>query len=292
MRGSSGQPDRARVRAAVLAVSAWWIVGSPTPVHAQWIEDPGRGWIDLTVYHQDTREAYDSRGTVRPFAAGGHAVSTSAFMTVAAGLAPGLDAWAQTPYHRLRYDDTVRDRLRTGIGDTRLYLRTAPLRYLGIDFPFAVRGGVKVPVGDFRVDAEVIPLGDGQPDWELLAEVGHSFHPSPTFVSGWIGYRWRELNEDTKRDYGDEAFFLAKGGLSSGRWSFELVAEGLETVSDPSVSGLQVESLERRLLSLTPVVGVTAGPGTVTLGARFTVAGQNLPAGHAFTVGYFSRWGL
>lgn len=264
----------------------------PPQIVAQWIEEPGSGWADLTAYYQETREAYDSRGTERPFAGDGHAVSTSVFLTLAGGIAPALDAWVQVPYHRLRYDDAVRDRLRTGIGDTRIYLRTAPLRYLGIDFPFAVRTGVKMPVGDFRVDAEVIPLGDGQRDWEVMAEVGHSFYPTPAYVSGWVGYRWRELNDDTRRDFGDEVFFLAKGGFSVDRWSFEVEAEGLETVTDPSALGLVVESLERRLVTVSPTVGWTAGPGTVTVGARFSLAGTNLPAGHAFTVGYFTRWGF
>jgi len=276
----------------VVAVLAAATIGSASGIGAQWLEPPGEGWIDLSLYHQETREAYDSRGTGRPFAGSGHAVSTSAFLTIAGGLAPGLDAWLQVPYQRLRYDDVVDDRLRTGIGDTRFYLRSAPLRYLGIDLPVAVRAGVKEPVGDFRVDAEMIPLGDGQRDWEVMAELGHSFHPTPAYVSGWIGYRWRELNEETGRDFGDEAFLLVQGGLSSGPWSVELVAEGLETVTDPTVLGLTIESLKRRLVTVAPSVGLSMGPGTVELGARFTLDGKNLPAGHALTAGYFTRWGF
>ena len=76
-----------------------------------------------------------------------------------------MDAWVQIPYHRLTYNDARDDRLRTGIGDTNLYLRVAPLHYLGFDFPWAIRGGAKVAVGDFAVDSEIIPLGDGQTDW-------------------------------------------------------------------------------------------------------------------------------
>lgn len=290
-RDEVGNPWSPKILPALIIILGWAAVATPG-ASAQWLEAPGQGWVDLVVYHQDTREAYDSRGTPRPFSGDGHAVSTSTFLTVAGGIAPGLDAWIQLPYHRLEYDDAVDDRLRRGIGDTRLYLRTAPLRYLGIDFPLAVRAGLKEPVGDFRVDAEVIPLGDGQRDWELLTEVGHSFYPSPGYVSGWVGYRWREFNEETGRDFGDEIFFLVQGGASSGPWSFEVVAEGLETVTDPSVLGLVVESLERRLLTLAPSVGFSIGPGTASLGARFTLNGRNLPAGHALTAGYFTRWGF
>ena len=62
-----------------------------------------------------------------------------------------------------------------GIGDANVWLRVAPVKYLGIDFPCALRGGVKLPIGSAPIDAEIIPLSEGQTDWEMLEEVGHSF---------------------------------------------------------------------------------------------------------------------
>lgn len=279
---------RRSVRGATAAFLV--LVLAPSAVPAQWLEEPGRGWVDLSVYHQDTGEVYGSDGVVRSFFAGGRAVSTSIFLTVAGGLAPHLDAWVQVPYHRLRYDDVQADRRRTGIGDTRLYLRTAPLALFGVDAPLALRAGVKLPVSDFEVDTEVIPLGDGQRDWEILVEVGHSFHPLPAYVSGWVGYRWRQANDETFQQFGDEVFFLAKGGASRGRWSLELIAEGERTVTQPSVAGLPFSNLRRRLLTLTPNLGLAVGPGTAKIGARFSVSGANLPAGTALTAGYFTGW--
>lgn len=275
--------------ATALALGAF---AAPDSAVAQWVEEPGQGWVDLTVYHQDTREAYDLDGEARPFSSEGHAVSSSAFLTVVGGVLPGVDAWLQVPYQRLRYDDVVDDRVRTGIGDTRAYLRVAPLRYLGSDFPFAIRGGVKVPVGDFEVDAEVIPLGDGQTDWEIIAEVGHSFYPFPAYASGWIGYRWREVKQETFKDFGDEAFFLLQAGANSGRWGVQLIAEGAQTTNQPAVAGITAPLLKRKFLTLTPSVNYTLGPGALTLGARVSVAGKNLPAGTAIVAGYFTRWVL
>ena len=133
-------------------------------VEAQWIEAPGKGWADLTFYHLDTREAYEFDGEVRDFFADGHAITNSGFLTMALGLVRGVDAWAQVAYHRLRFDDAKEDRLRSGIGDSSFHLRVAPLSYLGVDFSFAIRGGVKVALGDFAVDSDIIPLGDGQRD--------------------------------------------------------------------------------------------------------------------------------
>lgn len=262
---------------------------SPWAADGQWVEEPGEGWFDLTAYHLDTREAFGADGEKRDFVAGGHAVSTSLFVTVAGGLAPGLDGWIQLPYHRLRYDDFSGDRLRRGVGDTRVYLRTAPLRLAGSELPFALRGGVKMPVGDFAVDSEVIPLGDGQRDWELLAELGHSFHPLPAYVSGWVGHRWREPNERSLRDFGDEWFFLLQGGGTAGRLGFEAAVEGW-TGAAPVIEGVRVPSAERRMLQITPSVNYRLGPGRLEAGARFPLTGRNLPAGTALVAGYFADW--
>lgn len=256
---------------------------------AQWVEEPGRGWIDVTLYHQDTREAYGVDGEVRRMFTEGHAVSTSLFVTGAIGLFRGVDAWAQVPYSRLEFTDLAGRRLRTGIGDSRLYLRVRPTEYFDVSLPLAIRGGVKAPVGDFAVNSEVIPLGDGQTDWEIMAEVGHSFHPFPAYVNGWIGYRWREKNEETLQDFGDEVFFLAQAGGNAGDVLFQLVVEGFDG-GTPRIEGFEVPTASRSLFQVTPTLGYEIGPGAAKAGARIPLAGENLPAGTAFVFGYFTSW--
>ena len=275
------------LRWAVLSLAAL-----ATSAEAQWVEIPGQGWADLTAYYLDTQEVFDFDGDVRDFFADGHAVSTSVFLTLAAGILPGVDGWLQVPYHRLQYDDARDDRLRSGIGDTRLYLRIQPLHYLGSGFPLAVRGGVKVAVGDFAVDSEVIPLGDGQTDWELMLEIGHSFYPFPAYVSAWVGYRWRERNDKAQRDFGDEGFFLAQAGANYGALGFQLLVEGMESVTTPVIQGVPLRNAERSMLQVTPRVSYEVGPGALSAGARVSLAGKNLPAGTSLVLGYFSRWSL
>ena len=172
--------------------------GGAEGLSGQWVEEPGKGWVALAVYHQDTRDRFGIDGDTRALSAEGRAVTTSSFLTMAMGLAPGVDLWSQFSFHRLRYDDVAGRRSSTGIGDARLWVRAAPLRWLGSKLPFAIRAGFKVPVGDFDVDAEVIPLGDGQRDWEAMAELGHSFWPRSLYLSGWVGYRWREENVESR----------------------------------------------------------------------------------------------
>ena len=209
------------------------------------------------------------------------------------GALPGLKPRdVSTSSIRLRFDDASDDRLRSGIGDTNFYLRIRPLHYLGSDFPLAVRGGVKVPVGDFAVASDVIPLGDGQTDWELMAEIGHSFWPFPAYVNGWVGYRWRKPNVQARRDFGDEGFFLAQAGGNRGALGFQLLVEGMKSVTTGVFEGIPVPNAERALLQVTPKVSYAVGPGTLSVGARIFLAGKNLPAGTSLVLGYFSRWSL
>lgn len=283
-----GGPARGSGRRAVL-IGVIALVIPAGEARGQWVEPPGEGWADLTVYHHDTRETYGSDGEPRDFFAGGHAVATSAFLTVAGGLVRGVDAWVQVPLQRLEFTDVGGERIRSGIGDTRVYLRAQPALWLGGDLPVSVRGGVKLPVGDFQVDSEVIPLGDGQRDWELIVEGGHSFHPLPLYVTGWVGYRWRERNDETRRDFGDEAFFLASAGGQMGRFGYKAVLEGWEG-DPPEIEGVVVPSAKREMLQLTPTLSWRVGPGALSAGARIPLGGKNLPSGSALVVGYFTDW--
>ena len=293
-RGNGEARCRRARRAAGQAVLLSWALFSLVPgtLPAQWVSPPGEGWADVSIYHLDTREAFGFDGRVGEFFAEGHAVSTSAFLTVAGGLLPGVDGWIQLPYHRLRYDDARADRLRSGIGDTKLFLRIAPLHFLGSELPLAIRGGAKFGVGDFAVDSEVIPLGDGQTDWEVIGEIGHSFWPAELYVTGWAGYRWREPNEAAERDYGDEAFYLVQIGGSLGRIGAQLIIEGMSSVTTPVIEGIPLRNARRSLHQVMPRLSYAAGPGAWSLGLRVPVRGRNLPGGTSLVLGYFTRWSL
>ncbi len=261
----------------------------PPTAAAQWVEPPGQGWVSLALYHQDTREHFGSSGGRRPFFAQGHAVATSTFATTAVGLLRDVDLWIQLSVHRLRYDDIVGPRTSSGPGDARIWLRTAPLARWFPGLPLAVRGGVKIPVGDFEVDAEVIPLGDGQRDWELLAELGHSFWPRSLYLSGWAGYRWREENRESHKDFGNEFFYYAQLGGAIGPLGVRLAVDGWDGA--PGVTeGIRIPTFQRELVQLQPSLLYTVGPGQLELGTRLALRGRNLPAGVAIMAQYFRSW--
>lgn len=277
---------------AAAAVALWAGAGAGAGGLAgavQWVEARGQGWSTLAVYHQDTRKRYGAGGEVRDFFAQGRAATTSAFLTTTLGLGAGVDAWAQLSFHRLRYDDVAGQRASTGAGDMRFWLRAAPLRWLGSEFPFALRAGMKAPVGDFDVNAEIVPLGDGQRDWEVLAEAGHSFWPRSLYVSAWAGYRWREENRESRKDFGNEFFyFLQAGGRLAGPVGAKVAVDGWNGVAGVT-EGVRIPSFRRQLIQLQSSLTLDIGPGQLEAGVRRALRGRNLPAGTTFLAQYFTR---
>lgn len=269
-----------------------WLLPGVLPAGAQWVEPPGKGWVQVSVFYHNTRNRFDEDSKVRRlFSEGGRSITTSVFVTGAVGLVRGLDAWVQVPYHRLQFNDVADERQSTGIGDPRLHLRIGPELFgLRLPVPVALRGGVKLPAGAYTRDSEVIPLAEGQRDWELMLEVGHSFWPRPLYVSGWAGYRWRETNDEAVHKPGDELFVFATVGGSAGPLRWKVALDGLFGRT-PTFLGLPLSSARRRLVQVLPTLGWDVGAGVVEVGGRFPFSGRNLPAGPALVLGYFFTWG-
>jgi hypothetical protein len=199
----------------------------------------------------------------------------------------GIDAWLQVPVHRLSFDDAGGERDKTGLGDVRLFLRLgSELLRVRLPVAVAIRGGVKLPGSDFPVDAEIIPLTEGQRDWELMLELGHSFYPVPIYAQGWVGHRWREENARADRKPGNEWFAFAAVGGQWRNFTWKFAAEGVNG-GPPRTLGIRLSNDQRDFVQLLPKIGYQMGPGALEFGARIPVWGRNLLAGPALTVGYF-----
>ncbi|MEZ4699991.1 MAG: hypothetical protein R2834_06650 [Rhodothermales bacterium] len=273
------------IRAATVLVAIWAAGLAPGSANGQWTLQPGHGWLSTTLYHHRTSRSFDEAGRAEPFFADGRAVTTSLYVTAAMGVIRGLDVWAQLPVHRLNFENAAGPRERLGFGDPRFYLRISP-QLAGRNVPIALRGGVKLPGGHFPVDAEIIPLGEGQRDWELMLEIGHSLYPKSLYLAGWAGRRWRALNRAAARKPGDEWFaFLSAGGRRD-RFVWKVILEGWKGDA-PRIQGFTIPSARREMLQTMPSVGWDVGAGVIELGVRIPVAGKNLPAGPAGVVGFF-----
>ena len=153
-----------------------------------WVLPRGRSWVQLKLMRQDTTERYFLEGERIPFFFEGRSRTTALFLDYQRGLLEGLDARVQLPLFKLRFDDIADDRTSTGIGDVRAGLRWGVLRD-----PVVVTIGVEVkfPTGKFENDVEVVPVGEGQFDYDVTLELARSLWPQPGYVTGLIGYRFR-----------------------------------------------------------------------------------------------------
>ncbi|MBI4408357.1 MAG: hypothetical protein HY561_01535, partial [Gemmatimonadetes bacterium] len=232
------------------------------------------GWAQLTLYRQRTGEFFDPTGAERPFLADGEATTSSLFLTAATGIVGGVELWGQLPLHHLVYEDQGGRRERTGLGDPRMSVRVGP-EVVGVHgWPVSLRAGVKLPGSEFPVDATILPLTEGQRDWELSLEVGRTFRRWPVYALGWIGYRWREENEAAARDPGDERFGHLGVGGTAAVIDWELALEGIWG-SAPRHVGVELATARRRMLQLQPGVGWRLGPGRLDFGALVPLAGRN-----------------
>ena len=255
---------------------------------------PGAGWFQLSGLRWVSEDFFSPDGEVRPLLAGGRVTTHSVYLTGAVGVVPGVEAFIQAPVHSLVFQDQTGQRTRTGFGDIRGAVRISP-EALGVPVPVIVRGGVKLPGSEFPVDATVVPLTEGQRDWELRAEYGlNLLQPSPLapptlYAVAWLGYRWRELNEKSTRKPGNELFgHVAVGGLLD-PIDWELALEMV--LGEPPVQqGFTLTGARRELWQLTPTVAYPIGPGRASLGAQLPLTGRNLPAGPSFNLGYTVGW--
>ncbi len=252
---------------------------------------PGGGWAQISLYRSRSVSGFNRNGERQEFLAQGEFLTRSIFLTASVGVVEGLDVWAQLPIHNLDVATTGGRSASSGVGDLRFAVRVTPDLF-GFDAPLGLRFGGKTPGSTFPVDATVLPLTEGQRDFELRLESGTAFDFLPIYVAGWVGYRWRGLSEVREYEPGEETFgHLAVGG-SVGDLTLEVGADGLWGQA-PTVSGLTLADAEaRRFLQIVPTVGYPVGPGKVEVSGQFPLAGRNLPNGVGIAVSYRTTWGL
>lgn len=250
----------------------------------------GAGWLQLSVYGQRSRDGFNPLGDRQPFLANATFDVRSVFATAAVGVAEGLEVWAQAPVHRLTISGDGGSSRTTGLGDVRGAVRVSPALF-GLEVPMALRGGIKLPGGDFPVLATELPISEGQVDLEVSLESGWSSEDLPVYVVAWVGHRWRMMNEAAEYDPGDESFGHVAVGGSVGVLSWEVGLDGLWGQA-PFETGLTLPSASRRLLQLLPTVGTDVGPGRLEATTPIPIAGRNLPAGIGLSLGYRTIWGM
>ncbi len=250
----------------------------------------GAGWVQAAVYGQRATSFFNPDGDRQPFLADSQFDTRSVFITGAVGIRNGLEIWAQVPFHDLDVQSAGGNSDTSGIGDIRVAARFGS-ELFGLEVPLSLRVGAKFPGSDFPVDATVLPLTEGQRDWEVSLESGYKIPGRSIYLMGWLGYRFREENVEAAREPGDELFASLSLGGEMGPLSWGLTGDFL-LGRIPLAQGFQLPGDKRRLFQLLPTIGINAGPGRLEATGQLPLGGQNLPVGNGLSLGYRWTWGL
>ncbi|NKB71674.1 MAG: hypothetical protein GKR89_31755 [Candidatus Latescibacteria bacterium] len=266
-----------------------------------WTLPQGKFWGKATLFLQTTEEWYIAspefsggqlygKGTRRPYRFEGEYQSRAVFLEGFYGLTERFDIGLQVPYFDQQFADATRSEPPSdaGFSDIRLF---AKARFLQKPVIFTFKGGVKMPTGEFRNEDGLIPVGEGQWDYDLVAQVGRSFWPLPLYANAELGYRVRTKNDEIDRDPGDEWFLHAEVGYQLGQ---RLLVMGKYEMlrSDPAIDfGFKNRSQIKRITYLSPVLLIDLGGSALELGLRYTLSGQNFPAGFQTTAGLSASFG-
>jgi len=259
----------------------------------------GHLWTKVSYFQQNTDEWYiaspqgfgDSlveASTRQPYRFNGKYESKAVFIEAFYGVTERLDVGLQIPYFdQLFNDDTqVVPPSDAGFSDIRIFSKW---RLLSKPFLLTLKGGVKMATGQFRNEDGLIPVGEGQWDFDTGVQVGRSFWPLPLYANAEVGYRFRLENKEIIRDPGDEWFFNAEVGYSITRKL--LAAAKLEVLRGKAGTdfGFRNRSQIKRITYFNPVVSYYLYGGiTAEVGARLSLGGRNFPAGQQLVIGLSS----
>ena len=261
-----------------------------------WTFPKGKLWTKLTFMSQDTNEDYIgvprpniARGTRQPYLLEGEYSSRTFFLDAMYGITDQLNVGIQVPFFDQTFQDQELNILfggpisSSGFSDIRFFAK----RKL-IDAPVvsSLKFGFKAPTGSFENRQGLIPVGEGQWDFDFILQVGRSFWPFRAYANADVGYRVRMKNGEIDRDPGDELFWIAEFGY---QWTDKLLTvlkwEGIDGKETTSL-GLQLTGDVKKIQYISPAVLFrTTDTIAIEAGIRLSINGQNFPAGPVFQVG-------
>ena len=273
------------------------LLGAAADVGAgAWTLQRGQLWGKLTYFQQHTEEWYVGKGrfgvpgTRARYDFDGQYESRAVFFESLYGVTDRLDLGLQVPYFDQSFANIAfaEPRTDTGLSDIRAL---AKLRLLSKPLVLAFKAGVKVPTGEFKNEDGLIPVGEGQWDFDFVGQMGRSFWPLPLYGNIDFGYRVRTRNEQIDRDPGDEWFLNAEVGYQLVR-QLMLVGKCEVLRSSPAIVFGSIEAEIKRITYLTPALLYTIGQRTMIEAAvRFSLNGRNFPAGRQFVLGLATTLG-
>ena len=267
---------------------AWTLSARRVWTKISWFQQTTNKWyIDTPepVFLDDGTFGAHSIGSRRPYRFGGEYDSKALFVEGFVGVTDWFDLGVQIPYFDQTFADDTRSDTPSASGwsDLRVFSKT---RLLQNPLHLTVKLGAKIPTGEFINEDGLIPVGEGQWDFDLVLQGGRSLWPLPAYVNADVGYRVRLRNKEIDRDPGDEWLVNAEIGAQSRAWlSLVLKCEMLRSGKGETF-GIRTASLIKRISYLAPTIGVRVH-NEIWLEAamRHTLGGRNFPAGQQWVVG-------
>lgn len=265
-----------------------------------WTLPKGHLWAKVTGMTQSTQEEYTAVGGAgrepdiariytpgerAPYRENGHYQSHAFFLDLFYGLTHRFDIGIQVPFFQQTFENVGFRPANTasGFSDIRIFTK---FNVLQKPFIGTLKLGAKMPTGKFENQDGIIPVGEGQWDFDLITQFGRSFWPLPVYANLDLGYRLRLKNNTISRDPGEEWFLNAEVGYQP--TNKLLLALKLESIhGKPSrVFNIELPKDVKRITYLSPTLSV--GPYYnlhVETTLRISAGGRNFPAGHMWVGG-------
>ena len=265
-----------------------------------WTLPKGQVWIKVTGMTQSTQEEYTAVGGAgrepdiariyepgerAPYRENGHYQSQALFLDLFYGVTQRMDLGLQIPFFQQTFENVGFRPANTasGFSDIRFF---GKFNLFQKPIVGTLKVGAKMPTGKFENQDGIIPVGEGQWDFDFITQVGHSFWPLPLYTNLDLGYRLRLKNNTISRDPGEEWFFLAEIGYQP--LDKLLLIFKLESIhGKPSkVFNIELPKDVKRITYLSPTLSV--GPYhnlKFETTVRISAGGRNFPAGHLWVGG-------
>jgi hypothetical protein len=113
--------------------------------------------------------------------------STAVFLEGYYGPTDAVDVGLQVPWFDQFFDDDTRidPPSESGFSDLRVYGRW---RMFNRPFLLTLKMGAKIPTGEFKNEDSLIPVGEGQWEYDIVVQAERFFWPLPAYANVDIGH--------------------------------------------------------------------------------------------------------
>lgn len=215
---------RAWIPAAILAALA--ALPSREVSAGAWTAEPGSGYFKVSYGASSSNDQFGFDGGSKPILEGVTDypfADRSLYFYGEYGLRDGLTLVGGAAIKRVFIHDRLYRSRTSGVGDVSLALRRR--LFAGGAWVGSATAGVSLPTGYHRNLRP--PIGAGQADLSIAANLGRSFYPAPAYATASAGLRIRSrmflssadpevvsFGGGGRPDYSDEIFYSLEGGWS------------------------------------------------------------------------------